>query len=59
EITVRLPEGPGFDRDRLRRRLPAGVTLGQQFARMDRRALGEEWEATLRALLETLAPERG
>ncbi len=55
EITVRLPEGSGPDRDRLRRGVPRGVSVGPQLARLDRRVLRDEWEPTLKALLESLA----
>ena len=56
EITVKLPLGlTPFERDRLRRELPAAVTIGDQLARLERRPLGKEWESVLRSLLEKLA----
>ena len=55
EITVRLPAGNDFDRDRLRRSVGPHVAVGSQLARLDRRALRDEWEPVLRSLLETLA----
>jgi transcription-repair coupling factor (superfamily II helicase) len=54
EITIRLPPGNAFDRDRLRRVTERGVTIGANLARLDRRVLRDEWEPTLKALLEAL-----
>ena len=55
EITVRLPGGNAFDRDRLRRVLGAQIAIGSQLARIDLRAARGEWEPILKGLLETLA----
>ena len=55
EITVRLPAGNDFDRDRLRRSVGPHVAVGSQLARLNRRALHDDWEPVLRSLLETLA----
>lgn len=55
EITVRLPEGSPLDRNHLQRAFAKGVSVGPQLARLDRRVLRDEWEPTLKALLETLA----
>jgi transcription-repair coupling factor (superfamily II helicase) len=57
EFIVRLPEGSSLERERLRRRFDrdATVRIGPQFARLDRRAVRDEWMIALTGVLETLA----
>jgi transcription-repair coupling factor (superfamily II helicase) len=58
EFIVRLPEGNALDREKLRRRFgrDATVRVGPQFARLDRRSLGDgKWIEALGDVLETLA----
>jgi transcription-repair coupling factor (superfamily II helicase) len=57
EFIIRLPEGSGEERERLRRRFDrdASVKIGPQFARLDRRVVKDEWVIALTGVLETLA----
>ncbi len=55
DLSTRMPAGNDFDRDRLRRSVGQHVAVGSQLARLDRRALRDEWESVLQSLLETLA----
>jgi transcription-repair coupling factor (superfamily II helicase) len=54
EITIRLPTDKFVDRDGLQRQFSGSVRFGPQFARINRRVVGEQWADTVRAVLEAL-----
>ena len=51
EITLKLPAGTPFERERLQRAVPYGVAIGSNLARLDRRVLRENWETVLKQVL--------
>jgi len=56
EITIRLPADGNIDRAALQRQLnnDEAVRIGPQFARINRRLVGDRWSETLRNILEAL-----
>ncbi|HEX6290032.1 MAG TPA: TRCF domain-containing protein, partial [Herpetosiphonaceae bacterium] len=54
EITIRLPSSGVIDRAALQRQFGQSVRFGPQFARVNRRVVGEQWADTVRGVLEAL-----
>lgn len=57
EFIIRLPEGGGQEREKLRRRFgrDSSVRVGPQFVRLNRRMVRERWVEALLGVLEALA----